>query len=373
MNANQVHVALSFIKFLAVFGAVASVTVHPVQALPDILWDNGTVDNAGAAGGDNAWLIADNWVGDVLPTTGIAGAGQTPVINLDGTNRAIYSTGDNMYDSFRVGSGAATSGRLDIIGGILRTDTTEAHRIGVAGGTGVIDQSGGSLLTGSALFELGLDTNSTGTYNQTGGTAVFGRESSGTSLVIGSNAGTGFYSISGTGSILRTRAGVELGRTGGSGTGVGTFTIQGTAATQIGIGSEGSVDGRWIQNAGSTLSLSIDGATVGGVTHLFVDEVGNNGGGDVTFALNSILDLGFFQNQQAGSWDVMSWEGTLTDSGLALAAGDAVAGWSFQFVDTGGGVGLDTLRVSFVPEPSSFAMLAGGVWLLGSIRCRQLT
>jgi hypothetical protein len=51
---------------------------------------------------------------------------------------------------------------------------------------------------------------------------------------------------------------------------------------------------------------------------------------------------------------------------LALAAGDAAAGWGFAFVDTGGTAAPNVLRITYtVPEPS--VLLLSGLGLVGAL------
>lgn len=308
-------------------------------------WDNG--------GGDNAWLNPLNWSGDTLPATGISNLGDNLTINLGGANKAIYSTGTNVYRSIRVG--IAGTGVLDITGGTLSSDNSMQTRIGSGTntGNGTINQSGGTVQFGG-WTQIGLDANTTGTYNLSGGSVTFDRDSgtanatvaANTSLMIG-DGGTGLVKVSG--GSLTTRAGVQLGRLNGVGT--GTFHVVGSTATAINIGSFSTVTGTWTQNAGSTLRFDLDN---GGATKIFIDQVGGVGG-NVSFASGSLLDVGFMNSSVAGTWILMEWEGTLTNNGLAFAPGVDTNIWSFSIDEV-----AKTLSVtSAIPEPSAFAALAG--------------
>ncbi|MEI6890716.1 MAG: hypothetical protein V5783_00970, partial [Pontiella sp.] len=84
-----------------------------------------------------------------------------------------------------------------------------------------------------------------------------------------------------------TAHGIELGSPTGSGT--GTFSIQGSGATAITVGD--TADGRWQQYSNSTFKVGID---AGGVTPVNIQYgTGANGAGGVRFEAGSILDIDF--------------------------------------------------------------------------------
>jgi hypothetical protein len=296
----------------------------------------------GGAGTPN-WEDALNWSNDALPASGGTTAqGEAAISNGSAVN---LQSAQNI-NAIRVGSGAGLSGSLNILPGanLNATFANQLTRVGSGnGGNGSVTQSGGA--TRYHVIQLGLDNGATGAYTLSGGTMVVTREVSGNSLFIGEN-GAGTLTISG--GAFTTRAGVRLGT---ATTGVGTFRVDGSSATQIGIGSESTLDGLWTQNAGSTLDLRFD---AGGVTKIFIDEVGENGGGNVTFANGSLLNVDFMSTSVAGTWTVMEWQGTLTNNGLAFAPGVDTNIWSFAVVG-------NTLQVTAaaIPEPSAFAALAG--------------
>ena len=146
----------------------------------------------------------------------------------------------------------------------------------------------------------------------------------------------------------------------------GTFSVVGSGASSIGIGSNGSLDGEWNQFAGGTLSATMD---LTGVTKIFIDDV-DGGGVSVNFQAGSLLNLGFLGTAVAGTWTVLEAEGTVFDAstiaGLSLTPGTA-AGWSYGF-DNVGGNGLLTATY-VIPEPS--ASLLGGLGLLAILRRRR--
>jgi len=232
-------------------------------------------------------------------------------------------------------------------------------------GTGTLNINGGDIDLN--FVEVGRNSGSVGTINLNSGSLVVARGSKetangGISMHLGSNdndsaAGSGTMNIYG-GSFL-TRVGVELGNQDNPGnSGTGSFNVFGSLAN-IGIGSSGSLDGKWFQSSGFTLGMSID---TGGVSKIFVDEVGDDGGAQADFALGSLLDLNFTGAAMVGTWTLLELEDAdIVDNGLALASG-VDSNWSFA-IDNSGDNGL--LTATYVPEPSSTALLGlGGLALI---------
>ena len=190
-------------------------------------------------------------------------------------------------------------------------------------------QEGGNVELNVA--EIGRNS-STGLYHIHSGSFIIARGNDGASLFLGTDSsktanGNGTFRIS-SGSFT-TRTGVYLGSPSG---GIGRFEVIGSYPSLIGIGSQSGIDGSWIQNAGSTLSVRID-KTPQGVTPVFVDDVDDDdsGDGDVTFESGALLDVGFtaaFHN--GGTFTVMEWEGDVTDNGLQFAPTVDTNIWSFR-------------------------------------------
>ena len=85
----------------------------------------------------------------------------------------------------------------------------------------------------------------------------------------------------------------------------------------------------------------------GGITRIFIDYVDGAGNqGNVVFEKGALLEVAFLGSPKSGSWDVMHWEGTLTDNGLTFAPAVNDGIWSFEFVDTNGSGRPDTLRLT---------------------------
>jgi sialate O-acetylesterase len=280
-------------------------------------WDN---DN-----GDNNFLTAANW--DAPPVAG----NNYWNIDLTGGDKAVLSSGSSPnLAGLHIGY-EGTDGEFEQTGGTLTAtyNASAASRLGRNGETGTWTMNGGTASINA--IQLGL-ANGVGNLVINNGAMTIARGVNNYSLQVGTG-GIGNFEIY-DGSLI-TRTGVFL----GDGC---TFAVYGSAAGSIGIGSSGSVDGRWVQEAG-TLKIRIDS---GGVTPIFIDYKGSGDWfGNVTFKEGALLDVGFLSAPLEGEWDVMKWEGTLTDYGLSLAPGVDPAVWGFEFVDTDSSGTPDTLRV----------------------------
>ncbi|WP_404307342.1 LamG-like jellyroll fold domain-containing protein [Neorhodopirellula lusitana] len=313
-------------EFVVFDTALESEEILAFQELGSTFWSNG--------GRTSRWDDASNWSGGVVPSS-------HDVVRIDRSGNDKLKLADATTEglnSIYVGSAASKVGVFDIDGGTLVADGhSDRHsRVGVAGGDGVINQSGGAVTVNS--LQVGLDAESKGVYRISGGTLnVVRAVRQFSSIEVGSKGGLGVFEISG-GRVL-TRRGVTLGNAGGN----GIFRVIGADAEAIGMGSLQSGDGFWIHNTGSTLH-----AVVGeqGLTTISIAEVGDNGGGDVVFADGALLRVGFEGVPRAGSWDVMKWQGKLLDHGLEFDREVDQNRWSFHFVDTDSSGEPDTLRVT---------------------------
>jgi hypothetical protein len=236
-------------------------------------------------------------------------------VSLNGNDRAIMSSGTVSVDDIRVGIHG--DGQLDFTGGTLQcTRGNGDTRLGQNGNTGVINQSGGVWEMNQDLA-IGIGSGCTGVFNLSGGTVINGRGK----FTVGESGATGTMTISGGNFNTDGTARIYDD---------GTFSVVGSAATSIGIGTAGTTDGSWMQDSGSLLRVQIDQTPIG-VTSIFINDYGDNGGGDVTFESGSELDVDFagsFTN--GGTFTVMEWEGNLTDNGLVFAAGVDTSVWSFN-------------------------------------------
>ncbi|MCH6256873.1 carbohydrate-binding protein [Puniceicoccaceae bacterium K14] len=298
-----------------------------ISQAAEVLWNN--------AGGDNVFSDSANWNGGIRPE----GANHA-VIDSNGEDRAIFSA-DSYPNIDGIYVGKTSDGQLDIIGGNLTANVTSSRvsRVGYSSGDGLVNQSDG--VVNLNVLQVGLDSNSTGVYNLTGGDLIISRGSANVSLFVGT-AGVGTFEISG--GSFTTRAVAHVGVSSGS----GLFSVVGSSASSIGIGSRGTLDGGWVQGANGTLKVTIDS---GGLTKILIDDYNDDGvGGDVSFLSGSLLDVEADGELVEGSWVVMEWEGSLENSSLSLTSEDAIQGWSLSFEDRGvnGDVeGPDTLVITY--------------------------
>ncbi|MCM2373873.1 FAD-dependent oxidoreductase [Rhodopirellula sp. ICT_H3.1] len=300
----------------------------------DLVWSPATTD------GD--WSNPESWHGGATPNNE-----DSLFINSSGSDRAIYRGGVSAnLNAIYVGSEFGKVGELQINGGQLHATarSTRHTRVGISGGVGTVCQRGGDVTLNS--LQVGLQSQSRGVYRLEGGTLRVTRSVKPEigSLDIGdtNQEGSALFAISG--GELETRGGVTIGNSDGE----GTFVVDGSAAKQILIGGYEGGGGFWNQNSASTLKVIVDD---NGVTPLTI-SASRAIGGDVTFAKNAILDLSFGKAARSGSWDVMTWEGSLTDRGLRLSPSVDPKIWAFHFVDTDASGSADTLRVTATVEPT---------------------
>jgi hypothetical protein len=349
--------------------AIAAILVGAcVAARADNLdknWDNGAANNA--------FADAVNWNSNTLPTTGTGTAGDRIRIDLAGAGKAIYSaTLDNpgagatsaqagVFQRLQIGD-VSGNGELEVIGGKFWTDSTASSVIGSSGRTGTLTVNGTNVDVGLGGYAvLGNGAAGTGAVNIVKGS--FGSSRDGTvggvpkvSLALG-NGSNARGTITLSGGQMSTRSGVVLGGPGTTGT--GRFEVRGAGIANIGTINEGD-DGFWLQHSNSVLAAYV---TNGALGTIFVDNLSgapsSYSDGNVIFMPGAKLEVGFLGETNAGSWDVMSWEGKLLTNGLAFAAGTDPS-WSFAFVDRDGTNGADTLRITFgTPAPTVFAHPGG--------------
>lgn len=316
---------------LAMFDrALSSEEIFAHYNLRQVTWNN--------ANQDGAWNDLANWSERIGPSQHDA-----VYIDRDGTDRAVYSEGTSAnLNEIRVGSKKGRTGELEITGGTLKATkkSNSNTRVGVAGGHGSVTQRGGNVELNS--LQVALDPASTGIYRLNGGGLLVTRgvDDTNGSIDIGAKGGSGSLEI--TGGSLMTRTGVTLGRIGG----IGRLSVHGSRPTGIVIGRHLDRNGFWVQHRGSTLQVLIDDQ---GVTPIVIEDAANDAdGGNVRFANNAIFDVGFLETPRSGTWDVMNWEGSLTDQGLRFSDDVDKNVWSFEFVDTDTSGNPDTLRVTAV-------------------------
>ncbi len=315
------------------------------------------VTYVGASGGD--WAVDANWSTGAYPTN-------SDHAYLNSTAHLDSDMSGSNIRGIHIGQGG--SGVLNIqAGGSLRSTalaSSESHLGHGSGDNGALNQSGGT----AEVNYLEIGRGGTGLYSLTGGDLIIARGKSNNSLCIGTDdsfaaAGAGTFEISG--GSLTTRTGVRLGSANGSG--IGTFSVMGSAPTQIGIGSRNSGDGSWYQSSGSILEVGVD---LGGVTKILVDDVDTNDAQFITFEQGALLDVDYYNSlAYGGTWAVMELEnGDIVNNGLAFAPGVDTNTWSFD-IDNQGSNGVLTVTAQgdplgivgnwFVVEAEDYAAQGG--------------
>lgn len=304
---------------------------------------------------------ADTW-------TGLGANNEfSTALNWNTTNAPVGGATSDISGSFTVERSVdSTSGRTFVDDGAVLNVTGGNHSDNQSGNTtrnffgnsgdATVNQTGGTYNIGHMTA---VGRNGTGIYNLSGGTLDISRGgntlagnpntfggNAGGSLSVGWGSGTGLMNI--TGGSLVTRIGAEIGDK-------GTFQVLGDGATQIGIGSSGSLDGHWWQDAGGVLSMGIG---AGGVTKIFIDDTGQATADPYArFEDGAVLDLSFFGTPEVeDTWTLLELEnGDIDDQGLELS-GTTASGWSFA-IDNTGANGLLTATYA-IPEPATLGLVA---------------
>ncbi|MEM1059069.1 MAG: PEP-CTERM sorting domain-containing protein [Verrucomicrobiota bacterium] len=283
-------------------------------------------------GTESFWILSDtaslNVFNDLIIEQ--AGASNGSYVNQSGNTSVVVN------DVLDVGSRASANGGFGyrMSGGTLTVNTV----------------SGGG---GAAPPGLGVGYDSAGAFEHTGGTVTVNNGG----LAIGNRSaaaaapnGTFFFADE---AILDVEGSVVLGSTNSNETsGVGEFVVSGSGTGSIDVGG-------WNQRADTLdgvgiLSLEVD---LGGLFTIEVD-------GDVFFGLDSILqvtEIDGYVPMLNDTFTVMSWTGGVTNDGLFL---DPASGWVYEIQG-------NDLNITFVPEPTSAALLAGAAGLLALRRRRR--
>ena len=224
-------------------------------------------------------------------------------------------------------------------GNLVNFTTGSSQALGSrAGKTSTLNINSGIVNVGGNPFGVGGSGN--GILNVNGGSFIAGRSAPN----VGTGTGSGEIHVAG--GSFTTRAGLTVGAN-------GTLHVIGSGATEIGMGSDGNLDGEYIQLAGGILKADID---AGGITKIFVDD---NAEGTVqaNFAAGSILDLGFDSgfSTASGTWTLLEVANAdVVDNGLVLSAASQTAGWTYN-IDNSGANGILTVSI---PEPATLGFVA---------------
>lgn len=324
LHSGSAFVAISVTLVIGVLLSGAPATAGSVNK-----WTNADSHN-------NKWGNGDNW-SNGIPIEGEDGA--KVVVNKSGGEKAVIQqkqwteeSWDNGTPGVRVGTNGKT-GELDIRADVKFASSPDTSRviIGDSGGKGRINQMGGTAYSPLSGLVLGSSAGSYGEYNLSGGSVNINRGG----VDIGRDGGSGLMNV--TGGTLKLRNGVNLLSSDS------TFRVGGSGAKVIHLNYWNDQSSGWKQPEG-TLKADIG---EGGLSTIEVSAGSDGKGGNVTFGPEARLDVGFMKgsSERAGCWEVMRWEGELTDRGLSFAADVDTDRWRFRFKDTDSSGSPDTLCV----------------------------
>lgn len=178
---------------ITIIGGLASVEKINNKLMLTNIVKTGTVLWIGN-GATNDWSLAANWLGDIIPDL------NAKATIGDGKSAVITQSGAQASDLLIGNSG---SGRLDIQSGNLTV--SQSLKVGqIQNALGRVVQSGGVVSTGLRL-NIGDILNSIGEYTISGGSLNCGQQ-----LLIG-NAGTGEFTIEGSGATSITAGSLNSG------------------------------------------------------------------------------------------------------------------------------------------------------------------
>ncbi|MEK0448444.1 MAG: hypothetical protein RL088_712 [Verrucomicrobiota bacterium] len=330
----------------------------------------------------NNWLVIgrEGGVGTVnISGTGTltkngGGAGNHVIVGSIAGQGTIAQTGGNFVvtpgnGEIRLGENVGGSGIWNISGG---TGAADAISVGAMnGGSGTINLSDtGAISTGN----LRIGDNGPGLVNQTGGTMTV------TGAFDGQGAGTGTYNL----------AGGRLNLDGGA-TLDGAFNFSGGAISRSNAGLINLIGNLITQSSGATLKLDAN------KTFALSGSLNNTQGLTLDLTGMGIPDGTFLGSPLTGTFNLGTIGGAITLGGDAFdVANTSVTGFDNIF-DIGFGpmtatridedapynpasdsvywvdedAGVVTVQYNVVPEPSSVALMLGGLALLARRRRRE--
>ncbi|MDB6057148.1 MAG: outer rane autotransporter barrel protein, partial [Verrucomicrobiales bacterium] len=232
--------------------------------------------------GEGQFTTPSNWNSNSVPTSA-----DDARVNNGGT-AVIDSTMTQALSLLQIGDTNTTTGTVRMTGGslTLASDLRAGGNSATAGGVGVFELQGGTVVVTGGNLNLGFGTNNAnGTYNISGGSIQC--NAANPIFAIG-NRGTGTVNQSGGSIYLRNATGVtQLGRNIAAGTGFGSYTMTGGTLACAKL-QFGNAIGTGPQ---STNSFTLYSGTV------MVNTVSNVN----TTALNTFTFGGFFSGQQGGT------------------------------------------------------------------------
>ena len=294
----------------SVAGAFALLlVVKTASAATDYSWTN--------ADGDNNYMNGNNWTTNGV-AAGVPEGANNAIIGLDGADKVVLSAGQTNNNIAAIYVGQASDGAFEQTGGKLTATMSSSSfsRVGWGSGKSATWTMTGGYANINAV-QIGLDSGDGALFLKGGEMVISRGGTDGTSLRI-DNGGTGLFEISG--GSLETRTGVRIG-------GQGVFRVKGAAASNIGIGSNNTLDGYWNQESNGVLQVQVSS---NGLRQILIDDTGGSSA-QATFEQGAILDVAFLDGYaETNVWTVMTVEGTLTDLGLRFAASVDTNLWDKQ-------------------------------------------
>jgi hypothetical protein len=282
----------------------------------------------------------------------------------------------------KIGSLTLTGGTLQMLDGLSGNTT----RIGDQG-PGVLTQTGGNFFMNSGEMRIGNNNNGggNGLYDISGGTfSTMGGRDGGlqpqgnvminrNKVPSSGNASLAEFRISGTATVN-----LGLADTGGAALGFGTgIGASGSSILSV-IGSEATINIHSFQMINALYGASDDTnrikVTFDESGPSLINITGNfDYAGDSASAIlaQGLLGVTYTGGPLAGGtfFDVMVGDKIVWDPSFGLDPAAASAGWGLSLLgDNEIGGGSDTLRLTFIPEPSSALLLGLGGFLLARRR-----
>lgn len=292
------------------FTALGFVTLHG-----QVVWDGGGI-------GDD-WSTPENWVGDAIPTSG-------QIAQTDTGGVTIEVTTDVQTDRFSNQDGSGALVTLDINSGSL-TETGNVFTGRFANGSNtVFNIDGGSFFGGSDVYGPDAGNSGSVTYNiNSGGVYNYTRFRYG-NLTVNLDGGIlemGADATTGAGISFQNNAALNM-----SGTGTFVFNVYGNGNNHTLSG------GSQVDMTSGIISFRFDDA--------YTPQVGDSydflNAGMVVDGTGANIATTDIEGKYLITWDTSQWGTSVTDPAPSRGV-------------------LTITAITAVPEPSTYALLAGGV------------